>query len=87
MKDTVKSSPSRSGWPLNMTIKPLAKLLQNMLPTKILSEKQGHSGSINPHNNDLPHGKMDLNTSMNITGVPEHKKNTQSSPMLPFTEW
>ena len=86
MNDTAKSISSRRDGPLDMTIKPVAKLPQKMLPTKILSEKQGHSSSINPHNNDLPHGKMDLDIGRNNTGVNKHKKNTEFTPVT-FTEW
>ena len=81
--DTEKPIPSRNDESLNTITKPVAKLPQKMLLMKIISNKQGHSGSIfPPHDSDSPHKKTGLEINANIV-VGEQKENTQESPTLP----
>ena len=81
--DTEKSIPSRKNEPLNTITKPVAKLPWKMLPTKIISSKQGHSGSIfPPHDSDSPCKKTGLEINTSIV-VGELKENIQGSPTLP----
>ena len=83
INDTEKPISSRKDGLMDTITKPMAKLSWKTLPTKILSEKQGHSNSMYSYNSELPCEKTDLGIGINDSIVGELKRNTQKSPVLP----
>ena len=83
INNTEKPIPARNDELLNTITNSVAKLPQTTLPTKIISDKKGHSDSIFPPcDSDSPHKKIGLEiNAKRVVGKP--KENTQGLPILP----